>query len=75
MSTGLILLITGVISIGLAIVAECSTGDRKKMVLVSVGFISRRLYGIRGKGHLAAVGRRRSRDCGPPESLTNKAGR
>ena len=40
MSTGLILLITGVISLGLAIVAECSTGDRKKWVwFLSVSFL------------------------------------
>ena len=40
MSTGLILLITGVISIGLAIVAECSTGDRKKWFwFLSVSFL------------------------------------
>ena len=40
MSTGLILLITGVISLGLAIVAECSTGDRKKWFLfLSVSFL------------------------------------
>ena len=40
MSTGLILLITGVISLGLAIVAECSTGDRKKgFWFLSVSFL------------------------------------
>ena len=58
MSTGLILLITGVISLGFAIVAECSTGDRKKWFWFLSGFISRCLYGIRGKGHLVAVRRR-----------------
>ena len=40
MSTGLILLITGVISLGFAIVAECSTGDRKKWFwFLSVSFL------------------------------------
>ena len=40
MSTGLILLITGVISLGLAIVAESSTGDRKKWFrFLSVSFL------------------------------------